>query len=81
MKLNPKSEQDRFMFIETTTLSDLQSPLPQVRVRALEILYRNACMLYGETNPTTVAERLRLEAARSKLVQNNPDPDTDKTNI
>ncbi len=57
------------MLLETTTLKDLQSPLPEVRVKALEILYHNARTLYGDTNPTTVAELRRLEAARSELTQ------------
>ena len=59
--------------LETTTIKNLQSPLPQVRVKALEILYHNARILYGEKDPTTEAERLRLEAARSALARDSVD--------
>jgi hypothetical protein len=53
--------------LQTTSLEDLRSSIPGVRVKALEILYGNARMLYGERHPTTEAERLRLEDARLSL--------------
>jgi hypothetical protein len=67
------------MFLEGVPLKDLQSQSPEVRVKALESLYRNACKVYGETSSVTEAERLRLEDARSALAQNSVG--TGKTNI
>jgi hypothetical protein len=53
--------------LQGASIDDLQSSSPERRVRALETLYHNARILYGESAPVTVAERHRLEAARSKL--------------
>jgi len=62
---------------ETTLIGvrqeDLESPQLATRVEALRTLYGNACKVYGETSPVAEVERLRLEAALSKLRQSNSD--------
>jgi hypothetical protein len=55
--------------LEGASIHDLQSQSPERRVGALEMLFRNASMLYGDTVPVTVAERHHLEAARLVLLQ------------
>jgi hypothetical protein len=55
--------------LECASIDDLQSRSPERRMKALEILHRNACMFYGESAPVTAAERHRLEAARLELAQ------------
>lgn len=61
------------MFIETTTLDHLQSQRPEDRLQALEALYRNSCILYGQADLTTLEVYRRLEACRSKFVHDNSD--------
>jgi hypothetical protein len=67
--------------LEGASIDDLQSQSLARRVRALEILCRNASKLYGDTAPVTAAERRRLEDARLELAQRSSGSGSGMTNI